>query len=421
MNAVLDELQWRGLIAHSTDPEALAAHLDAAPVTFYVGFDPSAPSLHFGNLVQLIMARTLQQAGHRPLLLVGGGTGLIGDPKETGERVMNPVEVVEGWVGRIRSQVERFVSFEGSNAATIVNNYDWLSKINVIEFLRDTGKHFPVNRMLARDVVARRLEAGISYTEFSYVLLQSTDYRELFRREGATLQTGGSDQWGNITAGVELIRRSDGAKVHAMATPLLTKADGSKFGKTAGGSIWLDPEMTSPYAFHQFFLNAEDEKVIDYLKVFSPRGKDEVDDLERLTADEPWKRAAQRALADDITDLVHSPAERQAATAAAEALFGKGDLAALPASTMDAVVAEVGGSTLTSAELPSVVDALVLAGVVDSKAAAKRAIADGGAQVNNQKVSDPDQLLTAADLLPGGHVLLKRGKKTMGFLSQPRA
>ncbi|MGJ6981257.1 tyrosine--tRNA ligase [Aestuariimicrobium soli] len=421
MNAVFDELSWRGLVAHSTDAEALAQHLDEGPVTFYVGFDPTAPSIHMGNLVQLIVARHLQAAGHKPLLLVGGSTGLIGDPKEAGERTMNPVEQVHAWVEKIRAQVSRFVSFEGDNAAEVVNNYDWTAELSALDFLRDVGKHFPVNRMLARDVVSRRLESGISYTEFSYVLLQSLDYRELFRSKGATLQTGGSDQWGNITAGVELIRRSEGARVHALATPLLTKADGSKFGKTESGTVWLDPEMTSAYAFHQFFLNSEDEKVIDYLKVFSPRGRDEIAELERATAEEPWKRAAQKALADDVTDLVHSVAEREAAVAAALALFGRGDLRDLPAATVRAVARELGGVELPSGDLPTVVDALVLAGVVDSKSAGRRAVEEGGAYLNNEKVTDPDQVLTPADLLAGEAVLLRRGKKTLGALLAPAA
>ncbi|WP_022909925.1 tyrosine--tRNA ligase [Aestuariimicrobium kwangyangense] len=420
MNAVFDELSWRGLVAHSTDAEALAQHLDDGPVTFYVGFDPTAPSIHMGNLVQLIVARHLQAAGHKPLLLVGGSTGLIGDPKESGERVMNPVDQVHAWVEKIRAQVSRFVSFEGANAAEVVNNYDWTANLSTLDFLRDVGKHFPVNRMLARDVVSRRLESGISYTEFSYVLLQSLDYRELFRSKGATLQTGGSDQWGNITAGVELIRRSEGARVHALATPLLTKADGSKFGKTESGTVWLDAQMTSPYAFHQFFLNAEDAKVIEYLKVFSPRGRDEIDELERQVTEEPWKRAAQKALADDITDLVHSVDDRRAAVAAAEALFGKGDLRALPAATVRAVAHEVGGVELTDGTLPNVVDALMLAGVVDSKGAARRAVDEGGAYLNNEKVTDPERRLVADDLLPGGVALLRRGKRTLGALLLPR-
>ena len=321
MNRLLDELSWRGLLAHHTDLGALSEAMDEGPIRFYVGFDPTAASLHIGHLIQLLTARRMQAAGHRPVLLVGGATGLIGDPKETGERVMNDPSVVAGWVEHIREQASRFVSFEGDNAAMIVNNLDWAGQLNVVEFLRDVGKHFPVNRMLARDIVAKRLESGISFTEFSYVLLQSMDYLELHRRHGVVLQTGGSDQWGNITAGVDLIRRADQHQVHALATPLLTKADGTKFGKTEGGTVWLDPELTSPYALHQFFLNAEDAKVIEYLKVFSFRGQDELDDLQRQVAEEPHKRAAQRALADDVVDLVHGQNEREAAAAAAAALF----------------------------------------------------------------------------------------------------
>ncbi len=412
MNATLDDLAWRGLIAHSTDRDALAAHLDEGPVKFYVGFDPTAQSVHTGNLVQLLLARRLQQAGHRPFMLVGGATGLIGDPKEAGERVMNSVDVVHGWVDKIRAQVERFVSFEGDNAATMVNNYDWTSQMSVLDFLRDVGKHFPINRMLARDVVARRLESGISYTEFSYVLLQSMDYRELNRRHGVTLQTGGSDQWGNLTAGVELIRRSDQGKVHAMATPLLTKADGTKFGKTESGTVWLDENLTSVYAFHQFFLNAEDAKVIDYLKVFSFRSREEIEALEQATIDAPHKREAQRALADDVTDLVHGRAEREAAAAAAQALFGRGELQELSAHTLDGVVREVKGAEVAGDV--TIVDALVAAGLVDSKGAARRAVAEGGAYLNNEKVTDPELLLTGELLLHGRYAILRRGRKTVG-------
>ncbi len=412
MNATLDDLAWRGLIAHSTDRDALAAHLDEGPVKFYVGFDPTAQSVHTGNLVQLLLARRLQQAGHRPFMLVGGATGLIGDPKEAGERVMNSVDVVHGWVDKIRAQVERFVSFEGDNAATMVNNYDWTSQMSVLDFLRDVGKHFPINRMLARDVVARRLESGISYTEFSYVLLQSMDYRELNRRHGVTLQTGGSDQWGNLTAGVELIRRSDQGKVHAMATPLLTKADGTKFGKTESGTVWLDENLTSVYAFYQFFLNAEDAKVIDYLKVFSFRSREEIEALEQATIAAPHKREAQRALADDVTDLVHGRAEREAAAAAAQALFGRGELQELSAHTLDGVVREVKGAEVAGDV--TIVDALVAAGLVDSKGAARRAVAEGGAYLNNEKVTDPELLLTGELLLHGRYAILRRGRKTVG-------
>jgi len=412
VNALLDDLRWRGLIAHSTDPDALAAHLDAGPVKFYVGFDPTAQSVHTGNLVQLLLARRLQDAGHQPYMLVGGATGLIGDPKESGERIMNSVETVAGWVERIRGQVERFVSFDGPNAATMVNNYDWTAEMSVLDFLRDVGKHFPVNRMLARDVVARRLESGISYTEFSYVLLQSMDFRELFRRHGVTLQTGGSDQWGNLTAGVELIRRSDQGRVHAMATPLLTKADGTKFGKTEAGTVWLDGSLTSPYAFHQFFLNAEDAKVIDYLKVFSFRSREEIEDLERATAETPHLRLAQRALADDVTDLVHGAAEREAAVAAAAALFGRGRLDELAPEVLDGVLREVGAPTVT--DQLTVVDAMALSGVVDSKGAARRAITEGGAYLNNEKVTDPDLVLTPDRLIHGRFAVLRRGRRTVG-------
>lgn len=415
MSNVFDELTWRGLVANSTDPAALSAHLADGPVTFYVGFDPTAPSLHIGHLVQLIVARRLQEAGHRPLMLVGGCTGLIGDPRESSERVMNSAEVVGEWVERIREQVSQLITLDGDNPATVVNNLDWAGDLSAIDFLRDVGKHFPVNRMLARDVVAKRLESGISFTEFSYVLLQSLDYRELFRRYGCTLQFGGSDQWGNITAGVELIRRSDQAKVHALATPLITKADGTKFSKSEGGAIWLDPELTSPYAFHQTFLQAEDAKVIEYLKVFTWRSADEIAELERATADEPHKRLAQRALADDLTSMVHSPEDAVTANRAAQALFGRDDLGELDEPTLRGVAAEIGAVDLAwGADGPSVADAMAASGVVASRSAARRAISEGGAYVNNTKVTDPDARLTTDVLIHGRWVILRRGKRTVG-------
>jgi len=409
---VLDELRWRGFLAETTDPDALAEHL-SSPIRFYIGFDPTAPSLHMGNLMQLMLARRLQAAGHHPYLLVGGSTGLIGDPKQAAERVLNPKEIVAQWVEGIRAQVSRFVSFDGENAATVVNNYDWTASLSTLDFLRDIGKHFSVNRMLARDVVRNRLESGISYTEFSYVLLQSLDFRELFLRHGVTLQHGGSDQWGNITAGVELIRRAEGGKAYGIATPLLTKADGTKFGKTESGTVWLDPSMTSPYAFHQFFLNAEDQMVGQYLRVFSERSRAELDEIDRQTAEAPHLRTAQRALADDITDLVHSVAEREAATKAAAALFGRGELRELSAATLAAVAKEVGGVDVALEGL-TVADAMTAAGVVPSKSAARRAIAEGGAYVNNLKVDDADAEISADDLLPGGYVVVRRGKRTVG-------
>lgn len=409
---VLDELRWRGFLAETTDPDALAEHL-SSPIRFYIGFDPTAPSLHMGNLMQLMLARRLQAAGHHPYLLVGGSTGLIGDPKQAAERVLNPKEIVAQWVEGIRAQVSRFVSFDGENAATVVNNYDWTASLSTLDFLRDIGKHFSVNRMLARDVVRNRLESGISYTEFSYVLLQSLDFRELFLRHGVTLQHGGSDQWGNITAGVELIRRAEGGKAYGIATPLLTKADGTKFGKTESGTVWLDPSMTSPYAFHQFFLNAEDQMVGQYLRVFSERSRAELDEIDRQTAEAPHLRTAQRALADDITDLVHSVAEREAATKAAAALFGRGELRELSAATLAAVAKEVGGVDVALEGL-TVADAMTAAGVVPSKSAARRAIAEGGAYVNNLKVDDADAEISADDLLLGGYVVVRRGKRTVG-------
>ena len=416
MNALLDELKWRGLVAESTDEAALAAHLDSGPVSFYVGFDPTAPSIHFGNLVQLVLARHFQAAGHRPYLLVGGATGLIGDPKQTAERSLNPADVVAAWVERIKAQVERFVSFTGPSAATVVNNYDWTSSLGTLDFLRDVGKHFSVNRMLARDVVRNRLESGISFTEFSYVLLQALDFRELFRRHHVTVQTGGSDQWGNLTAGVELIRRSEGARAHALATPLLTKADGTKFGKTESGTVWLDPEMTSPYAFHQFFLSAEDSMVGTYLRVFSMRSREEIEDLDRQAREEPHRRAAQRALADDATDLVHSVGEREAAVAAAAALFGNGDLGSLPAGVLQAVAREVGGGSVASLDRVTIAQAMHTAGVVSSLSAGRRAVNEGGAYLNNVRVTDPAYELGASDLLAGGHLVLRRGKRTVGIL-----
>lgn len=412
--SLFDDLSWRGLIAHCTDPVALRRDLDQSHITSYVGFDPTAPSLHMGNLLQLVLARRLQRAGHRPILLVGGSTGLIGDPRQSAERSLNPKDVVEGWLERIRGQVQGYVDFDGPQGALIVNNYDWTVGLSTLDFLRDIGKHFPVNRMLDREVVRDRLEAGISYTEFSYVLLQSLDYLELYRRYGTSLQTGGSDQWGNITAGVDLIRRVTGAHVHALATPLVTKADGTKYGKTEAGSVWLDADMTSAYAFHQFFLNAEDAMVVSLLKLFTERAPEEIDELARLTQDQPHLRAAQRALADDLTDLVHSPADRQAVTNAAQAVFGQGDLRQLDARTLASVAEELPNVVWESLADRTVVDALTETGVVASRGAARRAIQEGGAYVNNQRATDTEQGLSADDLLAGGLILVRRGKRTVG-------
>lgn len=421
MNALIEELTWRGFIAHSTDLDALSAALNAGQVKSYVGFDPTAPSIHMGNLVQLMLSRRLQAAGHRPFLLVGGSTGLIGDPKNSSERNLNPKDLVHQWVERIRAQVAGFVDFDGPAAAMVVNNYEWTAELSTLDFLRDIGKHFSINRMLDREVVKARLDTGISYTEFSYMLLQSLDFLELYRRYGVRMQTGGSDQWGNLTSGVELIRRADAGKAHALATPLLTKADGTKFGKTESGTVWLDASMTSPYAFHQFFLNAEDSMVATYLRIFSERGQEEIEDLIRLSREAPHQRAAQRALADDITDLVHSPAERQAAANAAAALFGGGDLRALPDLTVAAIAAELGApKLLVGADLPAIVDVLVAAGVAPSKSAARRAVVEGGAYLNNVKVADPEQSVGSEDLLAGRYLIVRRGRRTVGAVELER-
>ncbi|RYB89610.1 tyrosine--tRNA ligase [Nocardioides glacieisoli] len=408
---VLDELEWRGLIAHSTDRDALRAALGEGSVKFYVGFDPTAPSLHMGNLVQLVTARRLQDAGHTPYILVGGATGMIGDPRDSGERVLNSLDTVKEWTERVRQQVSRFVSFDGDNAATTVNNYDWTASLSVIDFLRDIGKHFPVNRMLARETVKRRLESGISYTEFSYVLLQSMDFLNLFREHGVVLQYGGSDQWGNITGGAELVRRVEGAHAYAFATPLITKADGTKYGKTEGGALWLDAEMMSPYAFHQFWLNVEDEKVGELLRIFTFLSREEIEELEQQTAEKPFLRAGQKRLADEVTALVHGEHEVEQAKAAAAALFGGGDLSSIKPDTLAAALREAGGTTLPAGELPGIVDLLVAAGLVKSKGDARRTVAEGGAYLNNVRVEDPELRPTEADLVAGSWLVLRRGKK----------
>ncbi|GAA0620298.1 tyrosine--tRNA ligase [Kribbella sandramycini] len=412
---VLDDLESRGLIAHSTDPDALRSAMADGPITSYVGFDPTAPSLHMGNLLQLLTLRRLQLAGHNPIGLVGGATGLIGDPKESSERVLNPKDLVHQWVERVRGQVERFVDFDPAlpNPARIVNNYDWTKDLNVLDFLRDIGKHFPVNRMLGREVVKARLEQGISYTEFSYVLLQSLDYLELYRRHNCTLQTGGSDQWGNLTAGVELIRRSDAGKAHALATPLVTKADGTKFGKTESGTVWLDRELTSPYAFYQFWFNSDDRDVMQLVRYYTFRTAEELAALEEATAERPHAREAQRVLAEDVTTLVHGEAETRAVQEASKALFGQGELGALDGETLRAALREAPHVELGAGEqMPTYGDLLVKSGLVASKSAARRTVAEGGGYLNNVKVQDAEYVPGADDLLPGGVLVLRRGKRS---------
>ncbi|MFC5178231.1 tyrosine--tRNA ligase [Nocardioides taihuensis] len=410
---LLDDLEWRGLVAHSTDLAALREALTAGSVRFYVGFDPTASSLHMGNLVQLVTARRLQDAGHTPYVLVGGATGMIGDPRDSGERTLNSLDTVKEWTEKVRRQVSGYVSFEGPNAATVVNNYDWTASLSVIDFLRDIGKHFPVNRMLGRETVRRRLESGISFTEFSYVLLQSMDFLNLHRDHGVTLQFGGSDQWGNITGGADLIRRTDGATVHAFATPLVTKADGTKYGKTEGGALWLDPEQLSPYAFYQFWLNVEDEKVGELLRIFTFLSREEIEELERQTEEKPFLRAGQKALAEQVTTLVHGAEETAQAQAAAAALFGGGDLTTLSPATLGAALREAGAARVDrAAGIPGVVDLLVETGLVKSKGEARRTIAEGGAYLNNVRVEDPDAVPGDDDLLGDAWLVLRRGKKS---------
>lgn len=409
-DSLTEDLRWRGLIQDSTGLDELRELLDGESATFYVGFDPTAPSLHVGHLMQVTTARRLQLAGHRPLLLVGGATGQIGDPKESAERTLNPPEVVEGWVRRIHDQLAPFVSYTGENAARLVNNLDWTGEMSVVEFLRDVGKHFPVNRMLAREVVKARLETGISFTEFSYQLLQSHDFFELHRRYGCQLQYGGSDQWGNITAGVDYIRRRGAGPVQAFTTPLVTKSDGTKFGKTEGGAVWLDPEMTSPYAFYQFWLNADDRDVVRYLRYFSFRSREELEELEKATAERPQARLAQRALAEELTSLVHGERELAQAVAASQALFGRGALDELAPETLRAALIEAGLVHLT--ELPDVAGLLKESGLVPSTKEARRVIAEGGAYVNNTRISEVDATVGPEDLLHGRYLVLRRGKRS---------
>ena len=409
---LLDDLEWRGLIAHSTDLDALRQALGEGSMRFYVGFDPTAPSLHMGNLVQLVTARRLQNAGHTPYVLVGGATGMIGDPKDSGERILNSLDTVKEWVEKVRRQIEPFLAFSGPNAATMVDNYDWTASLSTIDFLREIGKHFPINRMLARDVVKSRLESGISYTEFSYVLLQSMDYLNLFRDHGVTLQFGGSDQWGNLTGGVELVRRAAGGHAHAFATPLVTRGDGTKYGKTEAGALWLDPEMLSPYAFYQFWLNTEDEKVVELLKIFTFFDRSEIEELAAQTAEKPFLRAAQKALAEHLTTLVHGTDETERIKAASAALFGGGDLHDLSTPTLAAALREAGATTVDAeGGLPGIVDLLVASGLASSKGEARRTIGEGGAYLNNVRVEDPELVPATDDLVGGSWLVLRRGKK----------
>ena len=408
---VWDELLWRGLVHVSTDQEALRALLAGDPITYYCGFDPTAASLHLGNLVQLLTLRRIQLAGHKPLGLVGGSTGLIGDPRPTAERTLNTRETVEEWVGRLRTQVERYLSFEGDNAARIVNNLDWTAPLSAIDFLREIGKHYRVGTMLKKDAVAARLNSdeGISYTEFSYQILQGMDFLELYRQYDCVLQTGGSDQWGNLTSGTDLIRRSEGVAAHAIGTPLITNSDGTKFGKSEGNAIWLDPEMCSPYRMYQFWLSTADADVIERLKVFTFLTRAEIEEYEALVESEPFRRAAQKRLALEVVATVHGIDATAAVIAASEALFGQGDLTALDASTLRTALEELPNATVDAGS--SVVDALVATGLVSSLSEARRAIGQGGVSLDGERVDDESATVQGA--LPGGVSVLRRGKKTL--------
>ena len=426
MTDIIDELSWRGLISQSTDLDELRRAVQSGPVTLYGGFDPTAPGLHIGNLVLLLTMRRFQRFGHRPIGLVGGATGLIGDPSgKSAERVLNPSDVVASWVDRIRCELERFLEFgDADNSALIVSNLDWTAGLSTLDFLRDIGKHFPVNQMLARESVKARLEAGgISYTEFSYQILQALDYLELYRRQDCTLQIGGSDQWGNLVAGVDLIRRAEGGSVHALATPLITKPDGTKYGKTEGGAIWISPDLMSPYAFYQFWLNTGDAEVPGLLRVFTFRTREEIEELERQAAERPSARVGQHALAEDVTTLVHGADTFQRVRAASRALFGQGDLAAVDERTLADAFAEVPHTEVflkadpgdpDDGGMPTAADLMVLTGIVASKSAARRLIAEGGAYLNNQRVTAEGAVPGHSDLLHDCYLIVRRGKRHVG-------
>jgi tyrosyl-tRNA synthetase len=418
MHSVLDELAWRGLVVQTTGREALGSALADGPISLYCGFDPTAASLHVGHLTQVLTMRRLQLAGHHPYALVGGATGLIGDPRMSGERVLNDAEIVSTWVESLRDQISRFLDLEGEFGVTMVNNLDWIGRMSALDFLRDMGKHYRMGTMLAKDTVARRLQSdeGISYTEFSYQVLQGIDYLELHRRHGVTLQYGGNDQWGNLLSGVDLIHKVEGQDVHALTTPLVTKADGTKFGKSEGGAVWLDAELTSPYAFHQFWLNAADADVVNYLRFFTFRTQEEIAELAHATETASHERAAQKALADELTTMVHGAQATEQAKAAAAVLFGRGDVRSLDEQTILAIARELPGAEVSSTT--PLVEAFISAGIAASKGAARRDADGGGLSVNGEKVSADDlaREVSELDALPGGHLLLRRGRKNAAMV-----
>lgn len=414
MTDLVDELEWRGLVAQSSGLDALREALASGPITYYCGFDPTAPSLHHGHLVQLILLRHLQLAGHNPIALVGGATGMIGDPRMSGERTLNPKEVVAEWTERLRQQIEPFLAFDGDNPARMVNNLDWTGELTAINLLRDIGKYFRLGTMLAKDTVARRLESdeGMSFTEFSYSLLQASDFRELNHRYGCTLQTGGNDQWGNLVAGHDFIRKADGTTVHVLTTPLITKSDGTKFGKTEGGAVWLAPDMMSPYEFFQFWLNTDDADVVGYLKTFTFLDREEISRLEIAVSEKPFAREAQRTLAREVTSLVHGADATADVEAAAAALFGSNDPREVDPAALSDAVAHLPSGTISVGET-SMVDLILAVGLEEGRSAARRMIADGGAYLNNVKILDEDAVLADSDLIGGRFVLVRRGKKKL--------
>jgi len=415
-SALLDDLQWRKSIAQTTDRAELTSYLDGGSRSVYLGVDPTAPSMHLGNLVALTVLRRFQLAGHKPIALVGGATGLVGDPSgRNSERTLNDVEIVEKWVGKIRAQLEGFLDFSGSNAAVMANNLDWTAPVSALQFLRDIGKHFSVNQMLARESVSARLEAGgISYTEFSYQVLQAFDFLELYRRNNCALQIGGSDQWGNIVAGVDLIRRVESKTAHALTIPLMEKSDGTKFGKTASGAIWLDPEMTSPYAFFQFFLNSDDRDVENLLRSFSFKSHDELEALFDSLKTNPGAREAHRALAREVTSLIHGESQTHKVENAAKALFGQSEIRELDLETLTSALGELPRTTIAKgAPIPTWVDLIVASGVVDSKSAARRVIKEGGAYINNEKIAGEDFAPSLEHLLHGRFIVLRKGKRDL--------
>ncbi len=415
-NSLLADLEWRGLIAQSTDRKELDQLL-SKPTTLYLGIDPTAPSMHLGNLVVFLVLRRFQLAGHNPIALVGGATGLVGDPSgKNDERILNEEKTVSEWVAKIKKQVEKVLDFKDKKAAAkLVNNLDWTKPVSALEFLRDIGKHFSVNQMLAKDSVANRLASvGISYTEFSYQVLQSFDYLELYRRHNCKLQIGGSDQWGNIVAGLDLIRKVEGGAAHALTVPLLTKSDGSKFGKTASGAIWLDDQMTSAYEFYQFWLNSEDADLPKLLKVFSMKSRVEIEQLIESVKIDPGARQAHRELAREMTSLIHGAGMTQKVEEAAKALFGQGEISELDLPTLDAALGQLPRTTVKKGDpFPSWIELLVATGVVDSKSAARRILKEGGAYLNNKRVENEDFTPTKSDLLQGKYLLLRKGKRDL--------